>query len=124
MVLRLLAVAFAFLVTLPRRTAQGAAPADPRLEIELACTTNLTATVTITDSGAAMPSPGTCSIFDPVSNQTTMQSFQLGAGGSLALNVAGNAMVTVQYTSGGAPFVLVATASCEADPGSAPPILG
>lgn len=88
-------------------------PPAPDLTLGLACSADAQqVTVTIRNHGGAMLTPGTYTVLDPNTNQSTTSNFQLAAGGQISFTAVGNAKVTLQYGT----MTLAGTGTCMPQP--------
>ncbi|MFQ3536320.1 MAG: hypothetical protein SNJ58_10630 [Aggregatilineales bacterium] len=96
-------------------------PNDPQLQLFITCNADLTATFVVVNIGGGAAN-ATYSVFDPNTGTTTTGSLSLPAGQNLPIGTfAGNATVTVQYsTSQLASVTLSATGTCIPQPTATP----
>jgi hypothetical protein len=88
------------IATLPPLEVASSTPTAPAPDftLGLSCLANpQQMRVTIYNHGGAMPTPGTYTVLDPNTNQSTTSNFQLAAGGQVSFTTVGNAQVTMQY---------------------------
>jgi hypothetical protein len=103
------------IATLPPLEVASSTPTAtaPDFTLSLSCLANAQQMrVTIQNHGGAMPTPGTYTVLDPNTNQSTTSNFQLAAGGQISFNTVGNAQVTMQYGT----VTLVGTGTCMPQP--------
>ncbi len=93
-------------------TPTATATQQPHLGMGFSCKANSNALFKITNSGGAMPSPGTYTVTNPNNGTSTTSNFQLAANGQTSFTAVGNAIVTMQY----AGQTLQATGACTPPP--------